>query len=73
MHVQKLILWDFDGTLADCPGLWRGAVMGVLDKHESGHNVQMEQIRPFLRDGFLWHKPEETHCQINNADAWWKI
>lgn len=71
MVKNKVILWDFDGTLADCPGMWTGALMEVLDTHEPTHQVKREQIRPFLSDGFFWHKPWETHCHITNPDDWW--
>jgi hypothetical protein len=25
--MDKVILWDFDGTLAFCPGMWRGCLI----------------------------------------------
>ena len=65
------VLWDFDGTLATRPGLWRSSLMEVLNKHEPGHRVDEEQIRLYLRDGFFWHKPEEPHLHIKTSNAWW--
>lgn len=67
---QKTILWDFDGTLIQFAS-WRGALMAVLDELEPGHNIDQEQIRPFLRDGFPWHKPDEPHLHLSTPDAWW--
>jgi putative hydrolase of the HAD superfamily len=71
MLTNKVILWDFDGTLAECPGMWNGALMEVLNTHEPCHQVQRDQIRPFLLEGFFWHKAWETHIHITNADDWW--
>jgi putative hydrolase of the HAD superfamily len=45
--------------------------MDVLDKHEAGHHVDAEQIRPFLRDGFPWHTPDVAHPELNTREAWW--
>lgn len=68
---QKTIFWDFEGTLADRLGLWRSAVMEVLDVNEPGHHVDMEWIRPYLRDGFFWHRWWQPHRHLTTADAWW--
>lgn len=68
---QKTIFWDFEGTLADRLGLRRSAVMEVLDVNEPGHHVDMEWIRPYLRDGFFWHRWWQPHCHLTTADAWW--
>lgn len=65
------ILWDFEGTLAVHPGLWSYSLLEVLNKHEPGHRVDIEQIRPFLRTGFPWHRPEEPHLHLLKPDAWW--
>ncbi len=72
MKAQRTVIWDFDGTLAARPGLWRSAVMEVLDEYESGHQVDGEQIRPYLRDGFPWHRPEEPHLHLAAPDDWWR-
>ncbi|MDO9333757.1 MAG: HAD family hydrolase [Dehalococcoidales bacterium] len=70
-ETSPTVLWDFDGTLATRPGLWRSSLMEALNKHEPGHRVDEEQIRLYLRDGFPWHKPEESHLHLVTPDAWW--
>jgi len=67
---QPTILWDFGGTLVHFTN-WRGALMDVLDEYEPGHGIDQEQIRPLLRDGFPWHKPEESHLHLSQPEAWW--
>ena len=65
------IFWDFDGTLAHRPGMWSSAVMEALDEHRSGHGIELDDIRPFLRDQFPWHRPHEPHPWLSAPDAWW--
>jgi putative hydrolase of the HAD superfamily len=65
------ILWDFDGTLAHRPGMWRGCLIEALDEHEAGHGVDAEDVRPFLQDGFPWHRPEVPHPELGEPEAWW--
>lgn len=69
--MNKVVFWDFDGTLIPHT-IWRLGIMQVLDEHEPGHNIDSEMMRPLLRNGFPWHKPEEPHLQLNNPDAWWR-
>lgn len=67
---KPTIIWDFDGTLVYFSS-WRTALMDALDECEPGHNIDQEQIRPFLRDGFPWHRPDEPHTHLNTPEAWW--
>lgn len=66
-----LVLWDFDGTLAERPGMWRGCLIDTLDEHEPGHSHSGEALVPYLRDGFPWHRPDRPHLDLCTADAWW--
>lgn len=68
---KPTILWDFDGTLVAMPGFYRAALKDVLDECEPGHGVDQEQISPYLRVGFPWHKPEEPHLHLATPNAWW--
>lgn len=67
---RKTILWDFDGTLVQFTS-YRRAMMDVLDECEPGHDIDQEYIRPFLKDGFPWHRPEEPHPHLSEPEAWW--
>jgi putative hydrolase of the HAD superfamily len=68
---SRVILWDFDGTLAERPGMWRGCMEEVLDEHEPGHQIASDMLRPFLRDGFPWHNPDTAHPELSDVEAWW--
>lgn len=67
----KLLIWDFDGTLAHRPGLWSGALLDVLDRHRPGHGVTREALRPALQSGFRWHAPEREYARHHDPRAWW--
>ncbi len=69
--MDRLILWDFDGTLAFRPGMWRGCLIETLDAYEPGHSVCADDLIPWLRDGFPWHAAETPHPQLGTAEAWW--
>ena len=68
---DRLVLWDFDGTLAHRTGMWRGAMIETLDEHLPGHGVRAEQLRPFLHNGFPWHRHEQAHPELADPEAWW--
>jgi putative hydrolase of the HAD superfamily len=69
--MNKVVFWDFDGTLVYFTS-WRFAVMDVLDELEPGHGIDPEAVRPFLKNGFPWHNPEEPHLHLCTPDAWWQ-
>jgi putative hydrolase of the HAD superfamily len=69
---DRLVLWDFDGTLAMRPGLWSGCVIEVLDEQEPGHGIVRERIRAALRDGFPWHVAHEAHPHLSDPERWWE-
>jgi putative hydrolase of the HAD superfamily len=43
----------------------------VLDERQPGHGIGLEDVRPFLRNGFPWHAPEVAHPELATVDAWW--
>lgn len=69
---RGVILWDFDGTLATREGMWSGALLEVLDQHLPDHGITIDQVRPYMRQGFPWHTPEIPHPHLADADAWWE-
>ena len=69
---MRTILWDFDGTLAFRPGMWRGCLVEVLDEQERGHAIAPDDFGDALRHGFPWHTPEIVHGHLDTPDAWWE-
>jgi putative hydrolase of the HAD superfamily len=68
---MKLLIWDFDGTLAYRQGRWSGALLDVLNQYVPDHMITREQLLPHLRQGFPWHTPQQPHTHLSSADAWW--
>lgn len=71
MTAAPTVLWDFDGTLAFRADRWRGALLAALDAVDPTHQVSLDQLRQGLRDGFLWHTPEQPHPHLDTPDRWW--
>jgi putative hydrolase of the HAD superfamily len=71
--VDRLLIWDFDGTLAHRRGEtgWSILLAEALDTEEPGHGRSAETFRPHLRDGFPWHSPEVAHPELSDPEAWW--
>ncbi|GAA5513009.1 phosphoglycolate phosphatase [Deinococcus carri] len=67
---MKLLIWDFDGTLAHRPSMWSGTLLHVLGEVHPGHQVKPEHLRPWLQTGFRWHAPEDEY-PVLPAHAWW--
>jgi len=68
---MKLLIWDFDGTLAYREGQWSGALLDVLNTHVPSHAITRDQLRPYLRHGFPWHSPDQPQEPRIAADVWW--
>jgi putative hydrolase of the HAD superfamily len=69
----RLLIWDFDGTLAHRRGEtgWSILLAETLDAEEPGHGHSADTFRPHLRDGFPWHRPEVAHPELCEPEAWW--
>jgi putative hydrolase of the HAD superfamily len=68
---QYGVIWDFDGTLAERPGLWSGCLLEVLDEEDPGHRISEVQLAAHMRTGFPWHNPDRAHPEWCEPDAWW--
>ena len=73
MSALRLLIWDFDGTLAHRRGEtgWSILLAETLDVEEPGHGHSPDTFRPHLREGFPWHRPEVAHPELCEPEAWW--
>jgi putative hydrolase of the HAD superfamily len=69
--MKGIVLWDFDGTLAERPGRWRGCLLEVLRDEEPGILADADAFIPALRDRFPWHRPDVAHPDLCDREAWW--
>jgi len=67
---QRVVFWDFDGTLAFRHGLWRGSLIEALTAVAPNHCVGADEVAQNLTGGFPWHQPDVEHRHLD-ADAWW--
>jgi putative hydrolase of the HAD superfamily len=44
----------------------------VLDEVAPGHAVSADDIRPYLRDGYPWHAPDQAHPELSDPNQWWE-
>ncbi len=72
MRRNKVVLWDFDGTLAYRPGMWSGDLQEAIHAFDATRNISLEEIRPLLQTGFPWHTPEIPHPETAAPDVWWE-
>lgn len=70
---ERVILWDFDGTLAYREGLWSGCLAEVLQAAEPAAGITRDDVRPLLHNGFPWHTPDKAHPELSTPDAWWEV
>ncbi|GIM90252.1 HAD family hydrolase [Paractinoplanes toevensis] len=67
-----VVLWDFEGTLAERPGRWSTCLLQCLAEVAGGEpTVGLDDIRPFLRYGYPWHRHDQGHEHLADPDAWW--
>lgn len=69
--MDRIIFWDFDGTLGYRPENWPGTLMAVLNALIPDHPITVEQVRPFLREGFPWHTADVPHPELADPNRWW--
>ena len=69
--MDRVILWDFDETLAHRPGKWSGVLLDLLDEARPGHGLGRDALRAALRTAFPWHRPEEPHHHLSDDGTWW--
>jgi putative hydrolase of the HAD superfamily len=69
---DRVVFWDFEGTLAARAGIWSQCLVDVLDRLRPGHPFTRHQFAPGLRDGFPWHAWHRPHPELADPDAWWE-
>ena len=70
-HIDKALIWDFDGTLAYREGKWTAALLDVLHNEVAECAITHDQLRPYLRDGFPWHAADQAYPPKRSAEEWW--
>jgi putative hydrolase of the HAD superfamily len=66
----RVLLWDFDGTLAERPGRWSRCLCEAAA--EGDGDFVPSDFRPYLDAGFPWHTPDVPHPDLEDGEAWWE-
>ena len=69
--VTKVVLWDFDETLAERPGRWWGCMLEIIGRRDPGCVADGQALREALRAFYPWRSPEVVHEHLNDPDDWW--
>jgi phosphoglycolate phosphatase-like HAD superfamily hydrolase len=69
--VTKVVLWDFDETLAERPGHWWGCMLEIMGRRHPDCVADEQALREALRDFYPWRFPEVVHEHLNDPDDWW--
>lgn len=71
---DRVVFWDFDGTLARREQRWAGALLDALaliGPTSITAGITADELRPGLADGFPWHRPDEI-VGPTDAATWWQ-
>ena len=70
LAMNKVLFWDFDGTLVHSNSLWSNSVFSVLRRSMPECPVSFDEIRYHMKEGFTWHTPESDFRHLTD-DRWW--
>lgn len=70
---NKVLFWDFDGTLVYCHHLWSSSMWRAITDEPAGENITLEQVRPYMQKGYPWDLPELDSSSLSTPELWWKF
>ena len=69
--MNKVMFWDYDGTLAYRLKMFSSSLNMVMDEYEKGHQITDESFVQWLQSGFPWHEPDKDYLHLCDPKAWW--
>lgn len=69
--MDKVIFWDFHGTLAHNDWMISKALCKVLTKNEPSTSIGIEDFIKKPLVGFPWQDHEKEYLHLIDGDAWW--
>ncbi len=72
MYMNKVLFWDFQGTLAYNDWMISKALYKVLVEYEPNANIKIDDFKNKSLIGFPWQKPEKDYKHLIGEDNWWK-
>lgn len=71
IKMNKVIFWDFQGTLAHNDWMVSKALFKVLCNHEVSTTITLEDFKSKPIIGFPWQNHEIEYLHLTNSKAWW--
>ncbi len=68
IFLEKILFWDFDGTLIYSNQSFLDSLQICLESHN--YKISSEKISTFLHTACSWHKPEISYTN-NTGSKWW--
>ena len=69
--MDKVIFWDFQGTLAHNEYMISKAIYRVLCINEPSSQIDMEALKRLKISGLPWQKPEGNYEHLSGRVQWW--
>jgi len=69
-RTDRVVFWDFDGTLASRDGLWSATLATALLPIAPTLGLTAADFRDELSIGFPWHTPDVARV-TQSTTAWW--
>ena len=70
--MNKVILWDFDGTLGYREGNWEETIFELVDNKKVKTAVNFDLVYKLLQSGFPLHEPKKNFISLRDKNAWWE-
>ena len=67
---NKVLFWDFDGTLVYCHHLWSSSMWRALTDEPFGENITLEEVRPHMQKGYPWDLPDLDSSALSTPERW---
>jgi putative hydrolase of the HAD superfamily len=71
-NMDKIIFWDFHGTLAFNDWMVSKALYKVLITNEANTEIIIDEIKKKPIKGFPWQDYEKEYLHLTKSSAWWK-
>lgn len=69
--MTRVVLWDFDETLAERPGRWWGCMLEIIGRSHPDCVADQPALRAGLRAVYPWRSRDLVHEHLNDPDDWW--
>ena len=70
--MNKIIFWDFQGTLAHNDWMFSKALYKVLIKNGTSTDISVEDFKKKPMKGFPWQDHEKEYIHLTDSSVWWK-